>query len=582
MKKYINSIITTILSFVLILTIWHKFDGSGNTIIFVLLLLACYSFIKKILDTENKRKCIISIIIGVIFGVIEVICSSINIDYSFNNIIWDKWLIINFLGYATLGFCIASLIYTILEKQDLTNKEIKIGKIEILGTSKISFLINILLIFLAWLPYFLRYYPGLLTLDSTAQISQAIGISPLTNSHPIFHTGIIALFVNLGQAISGNINIGVAIYTIIQMLIMSTIFSFILSYLSKRQVPIIVRIIILLYYMFYPINALFSIHMWKDILFAGIISLYIIVCAELIMNTENFFNKKRNIVFYIIVSILTFFIRNNGMYVVILTMPFIVIVLKGYWKKVVPMFVSIILIYVAIRVSVFTLLNIKEGSVAEMLSIPLQQIARVVKYHKNELEDEQINQINKFFKCDNIGEKYNPVLSDDVKAELNIEYFEANKIEFIKLWFDLLTKYFKDYVESFISNSYGYYYPEASYWVANRTIEPNNLGIEQTPIINGKFVSQIDSMIEKRYIPIISMCFSIGTVFWIIVISLGYKILNKEYKFILIYLPIFILWLTIVASPVFCEYRYAYPMFTTLPIYVGLNFIEKKEMQIKG
>lgn len=343
------------------------------------------------------------------------------------------------------------------------------------------------LIFLAWLPYFLRYYPGLLTSDSIVQLSQAIGISELTNHHPIFHTGIIALFVNIGQAIFGNINAGVAFYTIAQMLIMSGIFAFILRYLSKKQVPVIVRVITLLYYMFYPINALFSVTMWKDVLFAGILPIFIILCVELITNTEEFFSKKKNIVSYIIVSLLVLFARNNGMYVVVLTMPFIVIVLRKYWKKVIPLFVSIILIYAVIKTSVFALLDVKNGSVAEMLSIPLQQIARVVKYHEEELDEETINRINNFFECDNIGEKYNPILSDPVKAELNDEYFDENKGEFISLWFNLLTRYFKDYVESFISNSYGYYYPEASHWVANRTMEPNNLGVEQTPIYLRKY-----------------------------------------------------------------------------------------------
>ena len=186
-------------------------------------------------------------------------------------------------------------------------------------------------------------------------------------------------------------------------------------------------------------------------------------------------------------SLLVFFARNNGMYVVVLTMPFIVMLLRKYWKKVIPLFVSIILIYAVIKTSVFALLDVKNGSVAEMLSIPLQQIARVVKYHEEELDEETINRINNFFECDNIGEKYNPILSDPVKAELNDEYFDENKGEFISLWFNLLTRYFKDYVESFISNSYGYYYPEASHWVANRTMEPNNLGVEQTPIYLRKY-----------------------------------------------------------------------------------------------
>lgn len=211
-----------------------------------------------------------------------------------------------------------------------------------------------------------------------------------------------------------------------------------------------------------------------------------------------------------------------------------------------------------------------------MLSIPLQQIARVKKYHKEELDNETIKQIDQFFKCDNIEEKYNPILSDPVKAELNTEYFDINKGEFIKLWIKLLREYFKDYVESFISNSYGYYYPEATHWVANRTMEPNNMGISQKPLIEGKIVSKIDSLIEKRDIPIVSMFFSIGTAFWLLVIALGYKIIKKEYKHIISYLIIFILWLTIVASPVFCEYRYAYPMFTILPLFISLNFTKKE------
>ncbi len=212
----------------------------------------------------------------------------------------------------------------------------------------------------------------------------------------------------------------------------------------------------------------------------------------------------------------------------------------------------------------------------EMLSIPLQQIARVKKYHQEELDDETIKQINNFFQCEDIEEKYNPVLSDPVKAQLDTQYFDDNKGEFIKLWLKLLRGYFKDYVESFISNSYGYYYPEATHWVANRTMEINNMGISQQPIIEGRLVSKVDSLIEKREIPILSMFFSIGMAFWLIVVSLGYKILKKEYKYILAYLIIFILWLTIVASPVFCEYRYAYPMFTILPLYIGLNFVKKE------
>lgn len=580
MKEYTKKFISMFLTIILVFFIWHKFLLSGNTIILVMLVFPIYNFLKKVIENETKRKFTVSIIISIAFATIELICNSINTDYTLNHIL-DKWIVLNFLGYTILAWSTMSSIYTLFEQKSIhTDKRLKVKKFELVSDSKWSFIINAGLIFLAWVPYFLRYFPGLLTADSCAQVSQAIGIAELSNHHPIFHTGIITIFVNAGRLIFNNINIGVAFYTIFQMAIMSLIFATVIRYISKKNAPLVVRIIALLYYMFYPINALFGITMWKDILFAGIIPIYAIWTIELLFNTDEFLKNKKSIITYIIISILVMFLRNNGMYIVILTIPFLIIALRKYWKKVIAISFIIIFSYSILRTSIFNIFNIKEGSVGEMLSIPLQQIARVKKYHKEEIDEETINQINQFFKCDDIENKYNPILSDPVKAQLNTEYFDANKGEFIKLWLKLLRQYFKDYVESFISNSYGYYYPEAKHWVANRTMEPNNMGISQQPLIEGKLVSKIDSLIERRDIPILSMFFSIGTAFWLIVICLGYKIVQKEYKHIVSYLIILILWLTIVASPVFCEYRYAYPMFTILPLYIGLNFIKEEEGKI--
>ncbi len=574
MKKSIINFIAIILSIITIIFIWHKFLISGNTIILLIMLIPFYCFFQRVLEKENKKKFIISLIIAICFAIIQLICTSINIDYILNNI-FNKWIVLNFLGYVILAWSTTSSVYTFFEDYKFESNGIKIGKFEVLSDSKLSFYINVMLILLAWLPYFLRYFPGLLTADSCAQVAQSIGMAELTNHHPIFHTGIIAVFINLGKLIFNNINIGVAFYTIFQMIAMASMFSMVLKYISKKNVPFLARVVTLLYYMFYPINALFSVTMWKDILFAGIIPIYTILTIELIFNTQGFFEKNKNTIWYIIVSVLVIFLRNNGLYIVVFVLPFVIIVLRRYWKRVIVISCVIIVSYISLKTLIFNIFNIKEGSVGEMLSVPLQQIVRVKKYHKQEMDIDTLQQIDLFFRCDNIEEKYNPILSDPVKAELNTEYFENNKNEFIKLWIKLLKTYFKDYVESFISNSYGYYYPEAKHWVANRTMEVNNMGIHQTQLIEGKLVSKIDSLIERRDIPIISMFFSIGVAFWIIVMSLGYEILNKEYKSIISYLIIFVLWLTIIASPVFCEYRYAYPMFTILPLYISLNFVRK-------
>ena len=576
MKKYNEIIISLILSIINLFFIWHNFLVNGNNIIFLFILLTSFNLIHKGLMIKNRRINCVSIIISVIFTFIEIIGKSINQDYTLDNII-NKWLLVNFIGYFTIGWTVIKLIYYSLDRINIKKlKKIDI-KINFLNNNYSFFITCIVLILLVWIPYLLKYYPGIVTSDSYTQIEQAIGKIPLQDHHPIAHTAIVSLCINLGLILFKNINTAIALYSLVSMLLMACFDSAVLVYLRKKSITPIILGMALLYYMFYPVNAIYSITMWKDILFSGIFPIFLIFCNELLVNTDYFFKDKRKMIIFVIVSFLMTVLRHNGLYVVLFTLPFFYIVKNQYWKKLSIVFLSIIVVCQVFNVIVFNVLKVEKGSVGEMLSVPLQQIARVEKKHRSELSVELKNRINAIFITESIGDYYNPTLSDPVKAKINIKYFKENKIECIKIWTKLLLKYPKDYVESFISNSYGYYYPEAYNGVVSRATMDHNMGIEQKPKIQGKIVERIDSFIDRRDIPLVSMIFSIGMAFWVIIICLGYKIYKEEYKIILIYLPILVLWLTCIASPVFCEYRYAYPIFTTIFIYISLNFTKQEE-----
>lgn len=561
MKKVFRYIIIIIITFFSTFFLWKKFNVDGNNILYPIVAIMIFCFINDRLKNIDKRKYIITFLVAFIFSSIEIIGEQIN-----NNFSIEKISLINYVGYFILIFFTTLFVFDVFK----INFNVFENKFE--EKCKKNYIIYIVLILVCWMPYFFRYFPGLLTADSCAQVSQAIGLTELSNHHPIFHTGIISIFVNLGINLFGNINYGVAMYTVVQMSLMAISFSYVLYYLYKNNVPFFIRFLALIYYMLYPINALFSITMWKDILFAGIIPIFVIQCDKVVKMPEKFLKDKVKLITFAIVSILVCYLRNNGVYIVLLTMFFLFIIKRKYWKKMGIVFAGTLIIFFITKSIIFSIFNVSEGNIGEMLSIPLQQIARVEKYHKDNLDMNTIYQINKFFNIENIGEKYNPVLSDPVKAEFKNEVFKDNKVEFVKLWGKLLLRYPKDYIESFISNSYGYYYPEAKHWVANRTMEPNNIGLEQTPLIEGKIVSKIDSLIERREIPIVSMFFSIGFAVWLTIICLAYMVYSKRYANLVMFIPIFVLWLTIIASPVFCEYRYAYPIFTTLPIYICLCF----------
>ena len=572
MKKYKTSIIASFLAIIMVFFVWHNFKVSGNNIIFIFLLICFEIFFLKNLSKIDKRKKIIAIVISTAFSLVEVICTSINTDYTLNNV-FNKWNILNFAGYFIISYFTISILYIKLEQYKF--KEITILK-KIKSETVIT-LLCVFLIFISWLPYFIMFSPGIISPDSYSQIQQVLGDLNLDDHHPIFHTAIIAIFIKLGLKIFNNINVAIALYTIAQMLMLSISYALVVKYLRKNKVPTIFRIITLLYYMLYPIHAVYSTIMWKDILFSGIFPIFVVYCIKIISNTDEFFKHKRNIVWFVLIALLTIYLRHNGLYVVLLTTVAILVALRKFWKKLLPLLLVIIVLYEAINFFIYNILKVTKGSIAEAMSIPLQQIARTIKYNYDKIDQETIEEVNKFFREENIWEQYNPILSDNVKFKFDVNYFKENKSEFIKIWIKLFAKYPKDYIESAISNSYGYYYAEANSSILGIYDMNNEYNIKLQPKENTKFYYIFMTAIQYKNLPILSMIFSIGAQFWLIVILLGFQIYKRRYKNILIYIPILVLWLTCVASPVYNEFRYAYPIFTTLPIYICLSFMQNKE-----
>ena len=552
-----------------------------NTIIPILLAFAFYQLLKKANSIKDKRMTIISIIIAVLLSCFEIIGYSINTYLGLSGILYSKTTLIKyllkFMTYSIIIYSIIKIVYNYIFSYKF-NKE----KIVIFFTcNKKSFFFCWGLIFIFWIPYFLRFYPGNITPDSMAQILQSLGMSNLTNHHPVFHTGVISIFMNIGKMLE-NYNIGVATYSIFQMLIMSAIFSYTIYYMAKKGINKSIRICSLIFYALYPVHALYSMTMWKDILFGGMMLLFTINISKISMDEDEFFKNKKNIILLIINMILVFLFRNNGIYILILILPFILLIMKKYYKQILISFGTVILLYIIINGPVFKIFNIQRGSTREALSIPLQQFARVTRDHEETLTYEEKNSIYNFLPSEHLGEDYYEKISDRVKNNFNDEYFANNKGEFVKLWIKLGVKYPRTYIESFLCNSYGYWYPESIHWVVSKEVYKSNneiesnLNIKQDPIIKSKLIDTMASSPIDRNIPVIWMIYSVGFNFWIFIILLGYNIYKQEYKSCLMYLPILFLWLTCLASPVFCEFRYIYSLFTCLPLLIGKNFKNKE------
>lgn len=408
--------------------------------------------------------------------------------------------------------------------------------------------------------------------DPIYQIKQIFGVQELNQHFPIIHTMLIKLSISIGNSIFNSINIGVAIYTIMQMLLMAMTFSFTITYMAKKNVNFYVRLITLIYFAFCPTIALASITMTKDTLFSTLMLLVMIIYIELIENTEEFFKSKMKVFASIIIFVLTILFRGNAIYSFILSIPFIVMYKKNYRIKTGVFLCSSIFIVLIINFIICNVIGIPKGSKVEMYSIPLQQITRALIENEETFPEEDKEAFLKFFKKDDYKSRYRPYISDPIKENVDKKYFQEHQQELLSIWIKLLFKYPKSYVDAFLCLVSGYIDVEETRVSVWNEIYPNEFGIEKTPIYNSYLIKFTESLVYSQNIPIISLIYNLAFVVWIHMILFMFNIYKKNWNKCIVFLPLILYFLTILLGPLNNEYRYIFFLFTVLPISIEMTF----------
>lgn len=537
--------------------------------VFWVLILSCY-LLPKIYSMNSKRRNIVVIILAVILAFCQSCGSLLDKDNSLMNNVLPALVI--FLQTLIISYVIITIVYNFIDKVlGKINSEKKTREVSVVK----DFGIPLCIFVIAYIPFFLSNFPGILSYDSIDQLSQAIGLYGLNNHHPVTHTLIIKLFVKVGSFIK-NESFGVALFSLFQMSALSATFAYVIYYMRKKAFNKYFILLVLLFYAFYPVHGFYSVTMWKDIPFAICMTFLIIGLIELISNKDAFFSSKRKMIIFSIILLLTMLFRNNGLYVVLMLFMVLAIVYRKNILKMLAVFLIPLMIYFVYTGPVFNVLGVKKGSIVEALSVPLQQMARISKYCSDELTQEEKDEIYLYIPVDNLGELYNPRLSDPVKSKADADYISDNKIEFVKSYFKFAFKYPKETIDALLYNSYGYYYPEASNWIVMTGVSSNN---QDVPVHDSSRVKLLYvkamNLIIRLDIPIVDLVFSIGFNMWIIFALIAYLVDKKMYNNVLVFIPILGVWLTVLASPVYCEYRYIYSLFTSIPVLISTVFIRR-------
>ena len=426
------------------------------------------------------------------------------------------------------------------------------------------------LFLVCWLPYFIAYYPGIYHPDSLGEMDAVMGYGELINHHPFFHLMFIKLCLYIG-GFFGSVEAGLVIYSCLQMLIQAAVFSGVLIYLAGKQVSSWLLYPLGLFLAIYMASGLYSVYMVKDVLFGCICLAALVMLTEETICRENGLRKGIGWLLALTAVLFLFCIsRNNGVYAFIIGFTLYTLANKKYIKRYAIIFVTVMLLFVSYNYLIYNVLGVTKGRTAEMLSVPLQQIARTVKLYPEELESPEVQVLTEVFPdIEGLGDLYKTYISDPVKEKgvFDSEAFDRNPLRYAKAWLGLGLRHVRTYIDAMFLQCYGYFYPDLD---VGGTIElgltPESYGIlrdESGVSLRSRIVNTYGNYSSRQPTAVFH---SIGFAVWIIIISVGIFVVTGRSN---LAAPCFILlgkWLTILLSPVFCEFRYVYCLFLCAPV----------------
>ena len=594
MKKY-NSIICLILGIITSYSLLFEITSKGlkfgrsNTMMLTYLILAIFLFVfyKKYFNKFKGKMTyrVISLIFSLlmVFGYsYDVVGNSSLVFGSVSIIIFS---ILKMIGYFVLFNTAIHLLNDIVVKKKI--KDEKLPKILSLF-DKHPFLFSFIVIVICYLPYIIAYYPVIINYDAANQIKEVMGIHTrymdsvvllnpnvyITNFNPIIHTLLIGGLFKVGYLI-GNVNFGMFLYSIVQLIIVISVFAYSIYYLNKIKVNKKLILIILGIYALVPLFPFYAMTAVKDVIFSSLILLYCIKLYDIMKYKQT---TKQYILFSLLVLLIILF-RNNGIYTIVLSLPFAMILKKEIRKPILIIFIFNIAMYIGYNKVLLPSLEIANTSIREMLSVPFQQTARYAKYYGDEISDEDKKIIDKVLGYDDLGERYEPDLSDKVKNKYNKYTTDEELKEYFQVWFKYLLKRPGVYIDATINNVYGYFYPNTSAWYIYTDLNHKLPEAGFDYHFNG--LNGLRSILSAYgeafpYIPILGTIANIGMVVWIHILLLGMLIVNKMKKYIVLLLPAFSLILVCIVGPANTYFRYILPCVFALPSLILILYNELK------
>lgn len=277
--------------------------------------------------------------------------------------------------------------------------------------------------------------------------------------------------------------------------------------------------------------------------------------------------------------------RNNAVYAVILSIPAVCLLLRretgiraGVRKRYLLCTGMALLIFAMCAGMLKSVTGAQNGSPREMLSVPLQQMARTRVAAEDTLAEEMRRELDRYLPSEWVMAAYDPHLADPVKNRAVIHDDPAG---LIRTWIKLGLQHPQIYIDAFLDNSIGYWYlqdrshaqiygigTESGFGYLstdNRTMPAGCEIVEHSylPALRAGMERIVSDNVYQK-LPVVRLAFAPALYWWLLCLYIATAIYRKRYELLIPVVFLVCYYMTLLLSPTVLI-RYMYPFVVTVP-----------------
>jgi len=323
----------------------------------------------------------------------------------------------------------------------------------------------------------------------------------------------------------------------------------------------------------YPLHMMMAVNATKDVLFSGLFVLSLALWREALAGGRM---KPGLLAGSVLCGAGMMLLRNNALYAV------------AVWLALLPLFggrralktagaaLLALAVCMGANSAMKTATGAAKGDLCEMLSWPIQQLARVRNLHGDRLNGEEMQAIDELMPGGSWA-LYDPTISDPVKFEFDTEAFLSDPGKYAKVYLSIAKKCPKACFDALLMHTYSFFYPYSEYGVSGYYLQ---MGVSDLyydwcdfeRISSASLAPRVLASLSWRFgaqgamqIPVIGYAFNMGVIIWVMLYFVLRELYLGRWKgFVCALLPV-LLWGTFLLGPVMAG-RYIYPFVCCLPV----------------